>query len=97
MIRRPSRSTRTDILLPYTTFFRSLHPYGDAREPFRRARKEIDSFIAPLFERDSPAQQRLRLAASILFDVSRSEEHTSGTPVTNAQLVCRLLLEKKQS
>src|SRR3546814_14137161 len=32
--------------------------------------KEIDSFIAPLFERDSPAQRRLRLAASILFDVS---------------------------
>jgi exopolyphosphatase/guanosine-5'-triphosphate,3'-diphosphate pyrophosphatase len=32
--------------------------------------KEIDSFIAPVFERDSPAQQRLRLAACILFDVS---------------------------
>src|SRR3546814_6890536 len=28
--------------------------------------------------------------------VSRSEEHTSGTPVTNAHLVCRLLLEKKK-
>src|SRR3546814_1801130 len=26
---------------------------------------------------------------------TRSEEHTSGTPVTNAHLVCRLLLEKK--
>src|SRR3546814_9558213 len=26
----------------------------------------------------------------------RSEEHTSETPVTNAHLVCRLLLEKKQ-
>src|SRR3546814_2545547 len=26
----------------------------------------------------------------------RSEEHTSGTPVTNAHLVCRLLLEKKK-
>src|SRR3546814_2040383 len=25
----------------------------------------------------------------------RSEEHTSETPVTNAHLVCRLLLEKK--
>src|SRR3546814_6000224 len=25
----------------------------------------------------------------------RSEEHTSETPVTNAQLVCRLLLDKK--
>src|SRR3546814_6498419 len=27
--------------------------------------------------------------------ISRSEEHTSETPVTNAHLVCRLLLEKK--
>src|SRR3546814_6867929 len=27
----------------------------------------------------------------------RSEEHTSETPVTNAHLVCRLLLEKKNS
>src|SRR5213594_5202829 len=26
----------------------------------------------------------------------RSEEHTSETPVTNAYLVCRLLLEKKK-
>jgi len=32
--------------------------------------KEIDSFIAPLFDRDPPGQQRLRLAACILFDVS---------------------------
>src|SRR3546814_4328288 len=27
---------------------------------------------------------------------SRSEEHTSETPVTNAHLVCRLLLEKNK-
>src|SRR3546814_6814369 len=29
-------------------------------------------------------------------DRTRSEEHTSETPVTNAHLVCRLLLEKKK-
>src|SRR3546814_2723905 len=28
---------------------------------------------------------------------SRSEEHTSEPPVTNAHLVCRLLLEKKKN
>src|SRR3546814_10480965 len=28
---------------------------------------------------------------------TRSEEHTSETPVTNAHLVCRLLLEKKKT
>ena len=30
------------------------------------------------------------------IEVSRSEEHTSETPVTNSYLVCRLLLEKKK-
>src|SRR3546814_5027059 len=34
-------------------------------------------------------------ARSSVPPISRSEEHTSGTPVTNAHLVCRLLLEKK--
>src|SRR3546814_10693714 len=32
---------------------------------------------------------------AILLD--RSEEHTSELPVTNAHLVCRLLLEKKKT
>src|SRR3546814_1171168 len=36
-----------------------------------------------------------REVISIFFDQHRSEEHTSETPVTNAHLVCRLLLEKK--
>src|SRR3546814_4726302 len=31
-----------------------------------------------------------------LLHIGRSEEHTSETPVTNAHLVCRLLLEKKK-
>src|SRR3546814_1063009 len=35
-------------------------------------------------------------AVSAAFD-PRSEEHTSGTPVTNAHLVCRLLLEKNNT
>src|SRR3546814_9646307 len=34
-------------------------------------------------------------ASSAEVVVLRSEEHTSETPVTNAHLVCRLLLEKK--
>src|SRR3546814_9735805 len=35
-------------------------------------------------------------AAVRVAPARRSEEHTSETPVTNAHLVCRLLLEKKQ-
>src|SRR3546814_19593015 len=31
MIRRPPRSTRTDTLFPYTTLFRSVAQYRDAR------------------------------------------------------------------
>src|SRR3546814_5129967 len=39
----------------------------------------------------------LRLPPTCCFSpFVRSEEHTSGTPVTNAHLVCRLLLEKKK-
>src|SRR3546814_3314559 len=33
---------------------------------------------------------------AVKLDGMRSEEHTSETPVTNAHLVCRLLLEKKK-
>src|SRR3546814_10268193 len=36
------------------------------------------------------------VAYRALVIVVRSEEHTSETPVTNAHLVCRLLLEKKK-
>src|SRR3546814_4531982 len=36
------------------------------------------------------------LFAQLADYIKRSEEHTSGTPVTNAHLVCRLLLEKKK-
>src|SRR3546814_7386444 len=41
---------------------------------------------------------KLPLAVDVLrWTLGRSEEHTSGTPVTNAHLVCRLLLEKKKT
>src|SRR3546814_6126644 len=35
--------------------------------------------------------------AAMPFGSMRSEEHTSELPVTNAHLVCRLLLEKKNN
>src|SRR3546814_14238992 len=41
MIRRPTRSTRTDTLFPYTTLFRSLlHEHGDYQD--RAAAEEDD-------------------------------------------------------
>src|SRR3546814_4526363 len=38
----------------------------------------------------------LGIAAAAMNDDQRSEEHTSELQVTNAHLVCRLLLEKKK-
>src|SRR5690348_17386692 len=83
MIRRPPRST----LFPYTTLFRSYSRYC-AREPFRHLHfRNRFARITTI-----PAHKtRSRLGAG-----SRSEEHTSElqSPV---HLVCRLLLEKKNT
>src|SRR5256885_9554098 len=87
MIRRPPRST----LFPYTTLFRSRGNAADAvsriPDPVRR--------IPPDRRAVSP---RPRGAASALRDglAARSEEHTSELQ-SPCNLVCRLLLEKKNN
>src|SRR3546814_2418656 len=107
MIRRPPRSTRTDTLFPYTTLFRSRDASG--RELIRQTLtgpdiqqgagygliggNEMRSFTLPL---ELPAEIGT-IEARFEPESRRSEEHTSETPVTNAQLVCRLLLEKKKT
>src|SRR3546814_364489 len=83
MIRRPPRSTRTDTLFPYTTLFRSV-PGEHARRLQRQHRFQIDRHgIADL--------RRARGKSAI------DRKSTRLTPVTNAHLVCRLLLEKKKN
>src|SRR3712207_8382009 len=81
MIRRPPRST----LFPYTTLFRSEPPgdeAGKARQKYR------------LFERHArPSTLTPRAAPP---EVLRSEEHTSELQ-SRQYLVCRLLLEKKNT
>src|SRR3546814_4948508 len=52
-----------------------------------RAGLELDALVAELGGDLLEAQEDR---------TARSEEHTSETPVTNAHLVCRLLLEKKK-
>src|SRR2546427_6509013 len=103
MIRRPPRST----LFPYTTLFRStpwvvtLHAHtlvevfvdmrkvGEAME----LRDEADEVIAGLSYR----LRRVRKAALARSNaVPRSEEHTSELQ-SQSNLVCRLLLEKKNT
>src|SRR5256885_8487130 len=83
MIRRPPRST----LFPYTTLFRSLgRSLALAKSLFDI---QIELAIDPFF----PASQGL---ASLQKppNVQRSEEHTSELQ-SPCNLVCRLLLEKK--
>src|SRR5690349_24233576 len=89
MIRRPPRST----LFPYTTLFRSvavpglldLHQHGAA--PVVGAARDIDEHMLRVVGRDV----RLDLRAHLEH---RSEEHTSELQ-SRRDLVCRLLLEKK--
>src|SRR3546814_17688555 len=91
MIRRPPRSTRTDTLFPYTTLCRSkaaleLHVTPAAVSHQIKALEEVLGIM--LFKR-SPRRITLTPAGE---EIGRA--HVC-TPVTNAQLVCRLLLDTK--
>src|SRR2546425_6329673 len=87
MIRRPPRST----LFPYTTLFRSAQPgfCSLCRERYG-AKALVDAEMGYRF-----GQVDLSIGVRNLFDVYRSEEHTSELQ-SLAYLVCRLLLEKKK-
>src|SRR4051794_41517577 len=81
MIRRPPRST----LFPYTTLFRSVRAgIGPSSDRFH------DGLRTGLYDGHLEASTAVRLSGT------RSEEHTSElqSPV---HLVCRLLLEKKNT
>src|SRR3712207_7199393 len=92
MIRRPPRST----LFPYTTLFRSL--FGAfVIEPEARAGGIDQTAVAHDFGgvatlNGAEGLQRRRVASG----TPRSEEHTSELQ-SRQYLVCRLLLETKQS
>src|SRR5256885_5586874 len=83
MIRRPPRST----LFPYTTLFRSVR---DA-QPLERSLERLHVVHAL-------GRQRVRIALVGAGDdvQHRSEEHTSELQ-SPCNLVCRLLLEKKNT
>src|SRR3712207_8993812 len=86
MIRRPPRST----LFPYTTLFRSaaatLRPMAEQSTQSIEVDAEPSRVMAVIA--DFPAYPEWAKA--------RSEEHTSELQ-SRQYLVCRLLLEKKQS
>src|SRR5260370_16295995 len=85
MIRRPPRST----LFPYTTLFRSVVSAREQAPRVRRAAREIrECARGPSSGRPNPHTTSARR------DKPRSEEHTSELQ-SHLNLVCRLLLEKK--
>src|SRR2546430_13526686 len=81
MIRRPPRST----LFPYTTLFRSARRHCAGRAPARRTRAAHRRAAAGRGNRFLGQRARLR-----------SEEHTSELQ-SQSNIVCRLLLEKKNN
>src|SRR3712207_7950807 len=90
MIRRPPRST----LFPYTTLFRSatLVLFGNAFAAYATA-LALTSGSIPLV----PTAIASALSGNVLAGrENRSEEHTSELQ-SRQYLVCRLLLEKKQT
>src|SRR5256885_10565736 len=83
MIRRPPRST----LFPYTTLFRS----DATRNRNDRSRLRDFSAIQQAVQRSVRGRRALEVHA---HPEGRSEEHTSELQ-SPCNLVCRLLLEKK--
>src|SRR5256886_7496498 len=96
MIRRPPRST----LFPYTTLFRSVRWIRDAlgRESRRGSfsHRRLPPLIAADVDEDANQPRFLLLMANRdqSQGLRRSEEHTSELQ-SQSNLVCRLLLEKK--
>src|SRR2546421_5211926 len=93
MIRRPPRST----LFPYTTLFRSQRPtvYGCPKccRCFETSQELREHYQLPHL--DSTEWTCGDAYSAILFEIPRSEEHTSELQ-SRSDLVCRLLLEKKK-
>src|SRR2546430_13352796 len=99
MIRRPPRST----LFPYTTLFRSLRGQRGRREAICLRIQQLGLWGFPHIAQGRRTDwQRplsvwcLKASQSVLLPWAmwRSEEHTSELQ-SQSNLVCRLLLEKK--
>src|SRR3546814_9815385 len=100
MSRLPPRSTRTDTLFPYTTLFRSLYSSAFLGEIWRGC---IESIPRTQWEAsDCLAFNKAQTLAYIILPqafrvaIPQIGRAHVRTPVPNAHLVCRLLLEKKK-
>src|SRR3546814_5795267 len=109
MIRPPPRSNRTDTVFSYTSLFRSTrhaawiggtptairgYVLSDIEQQAKRSlhwRRFFATF--PAIFKTSGVDPRLRTRVPMPQKIGRA--HVC-TPVTNAHLVCRLLLEKRK-
>src|SRR3712207_8047719 len=90
MIRRPPRST----LFPYTTLFRS--PHMDLLEYQGKQLFARHGVPVPSGKPARSVEDAVSAADEIGYPCVRSEEHTSELQ-SRQYLVCRLLLEKKNT
>src|SRR3546814_5335208 len=102
MIRRPPRSTRTDTLFPYTTLFRSEQRERHGRifgliagDQLRLRLGKVERRAVRLGKGRDEEHHRHRKQQRI-EDIAVDRKSTRLNSVTNAHLVCRLLLEKKK-
>src|SRR3712207_7210290 len=89
MIRRPPRST----LFPYTTLFRS---FFSSSSPAITVSGKLRICSAHAVANDSARSPTCTSFVARSYVYSRSEEHTSELQ-SRQYLVCRLLLEKKNT
>src|SRR3546814_4729766 len=105
MIRRPPRSTLTDILFPYTTLFRSsalggsshsLRAIGwtDVDRDAGHARHPVDCLPIPLC---ADKQIGRRAVSQIIAIFRRSEEHTSELQSLMRTSYAVFCLQKKKT
>src|SRR3712207_8557305 len=100
MIRRPPRST----LFPYTTLFRSRGEYDLLGYQGVQLTSPPDWHADPVYGRRAPDRYWAAVPYldpqcgdhKIIWELNRSEEHTSELQ-SRQYLVCRLLLEKKNT
>src|SRR3712207_8486166 len=91
MIRRPPRST----LFPYTTLFRSTSASLILKSPERSITLTEEGSFGTKFKA-CPCGRAKNATSMLLSSDNRSEEHTSELQ-SRQYLVCRLLLEKKNT
>src|SRR3546814_4269560 len=102
MIRPPQRSTRTDTLFPYTTLFRSsrteileaISDYFDILDLNEVEPVRSDAVYVVSGKRNILDTVEYRSTPELGDQIGRA--HVC-TPVTNAHLLCRLLLEKTKN